>query len=87
LRILTNSHVVYECRSLTSVGEENHRFTSFVIKDDTENDLAILGSLAKHKDVAAFCEPMAIRAGEEVVVFGFPYTGILANSSEYQLRD
>lgn len=77
--LVTNLHVVEGCRDIRNAesGEVLR-----LIRGDAATDLALLHSDASG-DVVALRAPPAPRAGDEVVVLGFPLRGIL--SSEMQV--
>jgi len=76
--ILTNAHVVEACASVTGQLPSGE-FPLTILNVDEKNDLAILKTDAKVSAVATFREGKAIRAGEDVIVVGFPLQGTLAN--------
>ena len=75
--ILTNHHVVDGC---SSVRISPSSTTVRIVSSDANNDLAILKSDVKFTNVAAFREGRGIRAGDDVIAFGFPLTGVLSSS-------
>jgi hypothetical protein len=76
--VLSNAHVVTDCKEvdLTSVGGDT--FTAKVTARDTRNDLALLTLEAPRHPYASF-RRTSLRAGEDVVALGFPYRGLLAS--------
>ena len=83
-QLLTNAHVVKDCNA---VRIDQPGFTELtpvtVLARDTTNDLALLqASTTLHAPTPpAFCRH--IRLGEDVFVFGYPLTGIVASSGNF----
>jgi serine protease Do len=79
--VMTNHHVVEQCKTIRLHRSGEVPVAASVVARDQVNDLAILkadGPLSGA--VAAFSRTGSVRAGSEVVVFGFPLTGLLADS-------
>ena len=76
--VLTNAHVVEGCESATG-RLPSGQFPLTIVNVDEQNDLAILLAEFKVTAVATFREGKAVRAGEDVIVVGFPLQGTLAN--------
>jgi S1-C subfamily serine protease len=76
--VLTNAHVVEGCESATGQLPTG-QFPLTIVNVDKQNDLAILRTEFKLPAVATFRDGKAIRAGENVIVVGFPLQGTLAN--------
>jgi S1-C subfamily serine protease len=77
--ILTNQHVIDECGSLQiEVGA--NRGKANVIATDRTNDLAAIQTKVTDLSPLPFREGRAIRPGEQVVLVGFPYSGLLASA-------
>ena len=77
--VLTNAHVVNKCKELTVSRQGSAPIPASVVKSDTSNDLAVLIA-APSPAVAAFRTGRPVRAGEAVVVYGYPLTGTLSSS-------
>jgi S1-C subfamily serine protease len=75
-KALTNAHVVSGCRQI-SVTMEGQRNAAKILAKDERNDLALLAT-DLHPSRAANWR-LKIRQGEDVVVYGFPLTGMLAS--------
>ena len=75
--VLTNAHVVENCRQTTVRSPDNVGQGSILARD-TQNDLALLASGLKPIRVATL--RTSAKLGEEVVVFGYPLSGLLASS-------
>ena len=71
--LLTNEHVVNGCRELR-VGSEKARR----IAEDEKIDIALLKA-AGSRDAATFRGGRGIRAGDDVIVAGYPLQGLLAS--------
>ncbi len=77
---VTNRHVVAGCRSIRIAypGEKYH--DASVISLARADDLAVLKTTLKPRSFATFRSGERPRLGDSVVVFGFPYYGVLATS-------
>jgi serine protease Do len=74
---VTNWHVVDDCRTISlKLGEKTS--AASVVAQDATNDLAVLRSDLKAEVVANL--RTGIRQGENVVVFGFPLSGLLSTA-------
>jgi S1-C subfamily serine protease len=80
--ILTNNHVVKGCTSLSYVREGELARSVNVLRMDEANDLAVLKADVRYDEsnVGSFRAGKSLRAGEEIVVYGFPLTGLLSQS-------
>jgi len=78
--ILTNHHVVDGCKSITVFNGKGERFGAVIRHFDSPNDLALLWAFTKPDAIASFRSAETVRAGEDVVVFGYPYSGLLTSS-------
>ncbi|MDP1963630.1 MAG: serine protease [Reyranella sp.] len=76
--VLTNAHVVAKCRELTVSRQGSAPTAASLVKADASNDLAVLIATPSPA-VAAFRAGRPVRAGETVVAFGFPLTGMLSS--------
>ena len=76
--LLTNAHVVQDCRSVRTRGSTT---PLEIVRVDTENDLALLKRDGGVASVASFREGRGIRPGDAVVAVGFPLTGVLASEA------
>jgi hypothetical protein len=78
--LLTNAHVVKGCTQVTTAlhGIE-HKGT--VIAKDASNDLALIRTDMSSDDVVHLRD--GARLGEDVSVFGFPLSGLLASSGNF----
>jgi tetratricopeptide (TPR) repeat protein len=82
--ILTNAHVVQECRTITvKLGSGNSQTGALVARDE-RNDLAVV-RLTESKNpptsVALFREGAPLRAGDAIVALGYPLSGFLSTDA------
>lgn len=76
--VLTNNHVVAACQTA-------HVFDGAVTSDapvvarDATNDLALIKISAHPRGAAAFRDSSGVRAGESIVVTGFPLNGLVSS--------
>jgi serine protease Do len=75
--MITNRHVVEGCNRVT-VLSPNGEIEAKVVKKDSGFDLALLKVHHRPNAQAIFRAGPAIRSGEKVSVFGFPYFGVLS---------
>lgn len=73
--ILTNAHVVSNCKQIQIAGG---RLAALVDKDD-EVDLAVLKVGGESPAIATFRVRPAPRVGDNVIAFGFPLQGLLSS--------
>jgi hypothetical protein len=78
--ILTNHHVVEGCISVRATVEGIQKELA-VIGTDPRNDLAVLKLPGAMPSTAHFREGRNIRAGDSVVLVGFPLHGVLASEA------
>ncbi len=76
--ILTNQHVVAECREVRVKLIGDMQIADVVITDE-KNDLALLKLSSRPKSVATFRSARGVRLGDSIVVVGFPLRGLLAS--------
>jgi S1-C subfamily serine protease len=77
----TNRHVVESCARLTARGAGERR-AAHLVRADARNDLALLRMEGQAPAHARFREGRGIRAGESVVVLGYPLTGLLTTEAQ-----
>ena len=73
---LTNAHVVERCQQIR-VSIDGHQGSGRVLGRDDKNDLALLATDLHPRQVANW--RLSVRQGEDIVVYGFPLTGVLAS--------
>ncbi len=77
--LLTNEHVVDDCRKVTLQPPGKRRHDAWVVVRDKINDLALLKTDAKTSHVAVLRSGKSVRPGDEIVSFGFPLSSILSS--------
>jgi S1-C subfamily serine protease len=78
-QIVTNNHVVRACKTIRVIDTAHRTDTATVIARDAANDLALL-AMGRHWDVPARVrETRTVRAGETVVVTGYPLAGLVGS--------
>lgn len=77
--IVTNHHVVAECTSLAVRRAGQASYEADLITSNAKNDLALLKTTSSvGYDFARFRQGTPVQAGEDIVVFGFPLSGVLS---------
>jgi S1-C subfamily serine protease/Tfp pilus assembly protein PilF len=79
--ILTNAHVVQECRTITVKLASGKSEPAELVARDERNDLAVIhltGANNPPTSIAVFREGLPVRAGDAVVALGYPLSGVLA---------
>jgi S1-C subfamily serine protease len=74
--VLTNAHVVESCRQI-SVNTEGQSGAAKILARDERNDLALLATDLHPTQTANW--RLQARQGDDIVVYGFPLTGVLAS--------
>lgn len=77
--VVTNYHVVQSC-GVVSFLSGTSSVDAKVVASDPVNDLALLKLSTGTKAAAVFQEPEKLRAGDDVIVFGYPLLGQLAST-------
>lgn len=80
--LVTNQHVVAECRSIEVIAPDGRRNGAVVDADD-QIDLALVRVSGLKGATARLRTPSNIRLGELVMVFGFPLAGSLSSSGNF----
>lgn len=78
--VVTNYHVVQQCGAVSFLMNGAPSIDAAVIASDPNNDLALLKINDKPKVAAVVQDPEKLRAGDDVIVFGFPLLGQLATA-------
>lgn len=82
--LVTNSHVVKECKNDIQVRYPDRKwYTATISGQDETNDLALLSTDMENLSVASF--RLQARVGQSVAVFGFPYAGLLSSSGNFTM--
>ncbi len=76
--IVTNHHVVEECRSIEIIRGE-YRASAKIVVDDSRNDLAVLKAKTPNDMYLKLRAGKSIRIGEEVIVLGYPLGKLLGS--------
>jgi serine protease Do len=76
-KALTNAHVVQGCRQI-SVNKDRRSSPAKLVASDERNDLALLETNVNPIQTAKWRFP--VRQGEDIVVYGFPLTQVLAST-------
>ena len=77
--ILTNHHVAKDCRRMTARRGTQQPLSAELITSNSINDLALLKATSGFGSAyAKFRAGAAVRAGDDIVVFGFPLPGALS---------
>jgi hypothetical protein len=79
--ILTNAHVVKNCKQITVRSSSGDLAAAMLVTRDEKNDLAVVRTKFPLSRVAAFRGNSPIRAGDAVVVLGYPLAGLLATTA------
>jgi S1-C subfamily serine protease len=79
--VLTNAHVVNACAQINIRSSAGNLATAQLIVRDEKNDLAVVRSATPLPSVAVFREGRPARAGDPVVVLGYPLSGLLATTA------
>src|SRR6516225_6879489 len=79
--VLTNAHVVKACAQINVRSSAGDLATAQLIGHDEKNDLAVVRSATPLPSVAIFREGGPARAGDPVVVLGYPLSGLLATTA------
>jgi S1-C subfamily serine protease len=74
--ILTNNHVVANCRAVST--RDGHPLE--LVSRDVRSDLALLKAEEKQRPVAVFRSGGSVRAGDAVTVFGYPLPDLLSSA-------
>jgi S1-C subfamily serine protease len=80
--LITNAHVVSECKDVAIRRSGDVPVPADVIVDDKTNDLALLKAeiAAEEKDIGHLTAGRSPPAGEHIAVYGFPLAGALSST-------
>ena len=76
--IVTNSYVVKVCRQINTLNQGSKVSTS-LITNDPRNDLGLLKASTRPTAIAYFRSGRGIRAGEDILAFGYPLKSVLSD--------
>jgi len=79
--ILTNSHVIENCAKINVQLSSTNLQPAVLIARDEKNDLAVIRVDTAPASVTPFRDGTPVRAGDTVVVLGYPLAGLLASSA------
>lgn len=76
--VLTNSHVVAQCRNIRITLDGTPAIAATVVARDAANDLAALKASFRPTSVARFREDKPLRSGDAIVAIGYPLSSLLS---------
>jgi S1-C subfamily serine protease len=79
--ILTNSHVVEDCGTISVQLSPGNSETAALVARDEKNDLAVVRVNHPPSSAAEFREGAPLRAGNTIVALGYPLSGLLATTA------
>jgi hypothetical protein len=79
--VLTNAHVVKACAQINVRSSAGDLATAQLLGRDEKNDLAIIRSATSLPSASVFREGSPVRAGDTIVVLGYPLSGLLATTA------
>ncbi len=77
--VMTNHHVIEGCAAVHVTGAGLDSAPSLVLADNPTDDLALVKMPQGSDAVAVFRGGSAVRPGDDVVVVGYPYHGLLSS--------
>jgi S1-C subfamily serine protease len=78
--VVTNAHVIEGCSALNVRTAQGAGAPATVLAQSQQDDLAVLKSSAPAAQIASLRVAPAPRAGESVVAYGFPLSGLLSST-------
>jgi hypothetical protein len=78
--IITNEHVVRNCKKITAVDQNRNQIPLVLIDTSKNFDIALLKAGIRPKNTAKFGKINNIQQGDTIVTYGFPLAGILSSS-------
>jgi serine protease Do len=79
--VLTNNHVVRECRSIYARGVNGQTVDVSILGTDNRNDLALLATSEPASNSLSF--QFGARVGDAAFVYGFPLNGLLSSNGNF----
>jgi S1-C subfamily serine protease len=76
--LITNDHVVAECKSI-SVQLHDKELPTIIVRTDPTNDIALLKTEKTPKVIGVFRQGRSVRTGEEIFAIGYPLTQVLSD--------
>ncbi len=83
--MLSNSHVVDGCKTLTVALGDGATPAATLVASDRENDVAVIKVPFRSGPFAQFRTGAPIRQGEDVIVYGFPLSGVLSSQGNLSI--
>ena len=80
--VITNYHVVEHASEITVIGENGRHIVASVVASDCVNDIAMLMIPEDANGIARFRPDLDIDLGEDVIVAGFPLSGLLGSGPQ-----
>lgn len=84
--ILTNHHVVKDCKNIEII-HKNYNTKAEIVAGDSRNDLAILRASKENANSLRFRDGKGIRIGEEIIVLGYPLGKLLGSNIKITTGD
>lgn len=81
--VMTNAHVADGCKKMSAAAPGDLPLEAKVLAIDKRNDLALLQTNLKPAAVPALRQH--VRVGENIAVFGYPLSGLLATTGNFTL--
>lgn len=78
--IITNEHVVRNCKKLAAVDQNRNQIPLVLIDTFKDCDIALLKAGIRPRNTAKFGKINNIQQGDTIVTYGFPLAGILSSS-------
>ncbi|WP_426956352.1 S1C family serine protease [Muricoccus radiodurans] len=78
-QVMTNDHVIRECRSIRARNSEGREIVATVRARDQQRDLALLDLRDRGGPPVTFRSTPEVRRGEAIVTYGFPLSGLLSS--------
>lgn len=79
--ILTNAHVVEQCRTITVKTADGPTMVAGLAAKDAGDDLALLKTSLRLNETAKFREDKPMRSGDDVIVVGYPLSSLLSREA------
>jgi S1-C subfamily serine protease len=79
--LITNAHVVHECREITVRQADGTVLPAALLAADETNDLALIKIAAPTLELAQFRGSPDIRQGDNVIAIGFPLSNLLSQGT------
>ena len=80
--VLTNNHVVENCSNFSVAHNGTPSQSARVVSADSKNDLALLRTTGLTPEAVPNMR-LGVRLGENIYIYGFPLSGMLASSGNF----